>query len=147
MGGDIPNDEDLAISLSDGRWTLLGAAKQVFVSQERKVISELLLLHPNGLKPKEISEHIGKRANNVRKLLVSMANDGQLVNNKGVYSLPTLPPSNEGNSCSSGNSDHLGNSGNSLDSDTERECMDVQDEPCPESEELPELPQLPVGTE
>jgi hypothetical protein len=147
IGRDIPNDEDLAISLSDGRWTLLGAAKQVFVSQERKVISELLLLHPNGLKPKEISEHIGKRANNVRKLLVSMANDGQLVNNKGVYSLPTLPPSNEGNSCSSGNSDHLGNSGNSLDSDTERECMDVQDEPCPESEELPELPQLPVGTE
>jgi hypothetical protein len=147
IGRDIPNDEDLAISFSDGRWTLLGSAKQVFVSQERHDIIQLLFLHPKGLKPKEVSEHTGKRANSVRKLLLSMAADGQLVNNNGVYSLPTLAPSTEGNSGSSGNADHLGNSGNSLDSDTDRERVGVQDESCPESEELPELPQLPVGAE
>jgi hypothetical protein len=147
IGRDIPNDEDLAISFSGGHWTLLGSAKQVFVSQERQDIMQLLFLHPKGLKPKEVSEHTGKRANSVRKLLLSMAADGQLVNNNGVYSLPTLPPSTEGNSGSSGNTDHLGNSGNSLDSDTDRECVEAQDESCPESEELPELPQLPVGAE
>lgn len=150
IGRDIPNDEDLAISFSGGHWTLLGSAKQVFVSQERQDIMQLLLLHPQGLKPKEVSEHTGKRANNVRKLLLSMSAAGQLVNNNGVYSLPTLAPSTEGNSGSSGNSDHLGNpgnSGNSLDSDTDRECAGVQDKSCPESEELPELPQLPVGAE
>jgi hypothetical protein len=147
IGRDIPNDEDLAISLSDGRWTLLGAAKTVFVSQERKEISELLLLHPNGLKPKEISEHIGKRANNVRKLLISMATAGQLVNNKGVYSLPALPASDAGNTGSSGNTDHPGNSSHSLDSDTKGEVHESADEVSLESKKLPELPQLPVGAE
>jgi hypothetical protein len=141
IGRDIPNDEDLAISLTDGRWALLGSAKQVFVSQERQDIMQLLLLHPQGLKPKEVSEHTGKRANNVRKLLLSMSAAGQLVNNNGVYSLPTLPISSGGNSGSSGNTDHLGNSGNSL--VAEAECTTVQGESCPESEELPELPQLP----
>ena len=141
IGRDIPNDEDLAISLSDGRWTLLGAAKSVFVSQERKEICELLLLHPNGLKPKEVSEHTGKRANNVRKLLVSMAKDGQLVNNKGVYSLPAIPSNDAGNSGGSGNNDHPGNSGHSLDSLTEGEAHESAGESCPESEKLPELPQ------
>ena len=94
IGRDIPNDDDLAISLqSNGKWIVLGAAKEVFISQERQAIKELMVLHPNGLKPSEVVELTGKKASTVRKLMRHMAGDGQLVNLKGTYSLPTLASS------------------------------------------------------
>jgi hypothetical protein len=85
------------------------------MSQERQALKELLLLHPRGLKPSEVVDLTGKKAGTVRKLMNSMARDGQLVNVKGTYSLPTLS-SNDGN-CSEGSnsgvSGDCGNSGNS----------------------------------
>jgi hypothetical protein len=116
IGRDIPNDDDLAITLQkNGQWVVLGAAKEVFMSQERQALKELLLLHPRGLKPSEVVDLTGKKAGTVRKLMNSMARDGQLVNVKGTYSLPTLS-SNDGN-CSEGSnsgvSGDCGNSGNS----------------------------------
>jgi len=63
IGRDIPNDDDLAITLQkSGQWIVLGAAREVFISQERQTIRELLLLHPGGLKPVEVVDLTGKKA-------------------------------------------------------------------------------------
>lgn len=117
IGRDIPNDDDLAISLQkNGQWIVLGAAREVFISQERQTVKELLLLHPTGLKPSEVAELTGKKPGGVRKLMNSMARDGQLVNAKGTYSLPALTSSNnrsdDGNDCTPGDSGNSGNSSN-----------------------------------
>jgi len=86
IGRDIPNDDELAISRkTNGEWEILGQAKQVFISEERKQISELLKLHPNGLKPKEISDLLGKKPTAIRRLLTSMLVDMQVSSNHGVY--------------------------------------------------------------
>lgn len=139
IGRDIPNDDDLAISLQgNGKWVVLGAAKEVFISQERQAIKELMVLHPNGLKPSEVVELTGKKAGTVRKLMRHMAGDGQLVSVKGTYSLPTLASSSGSSSEASigGAIGDVGNSGNSGSSSNSAEV----DGP----EEVTELPQLPV---
>lgn len=133
IGRDIPNDDDLAISLqSNGKWVVLGAAKEVFISQERQAIRELMVLHPNGLKPSEVVELTGKKSGTVRKLMRHMVGDGQLINVKGTYSLPTLT-SSSGDSSESGAPGNSGNSGNRGNS------ADIE-----EAEEVTELPVLPV---
>lgn len=104
IGRDIPNDDELAISRkSNGEWEILGQAKQVFISEERKQITELLKLHPKGLRPKEISEILGTKSTNTRKLLASMALAMQICSNNGVYTHTSLS-SNGGNSGNTGNS-------------------------------------------
>lgn len=116
IGRDIPSDDDLAITLQkNGQWVVLGAAREVFISQERQTIKELLLLHPGGLKPVEVVDLTGKKAGTIRKLMNSMARDGQLINVKGTYSLPTLSSSSGNCSVTSNNgvSGDCGNSGNS----------------------------------
>lgn len=108
IGRDIPNDDELAIERKpNGEWQILGNAVQVFVSEERKAILDLLYMHPNGLKPKDIADLLGKKPGSLRKLLPTMAMNGQLVSNKGNYT-HTNPIGNNGN-CSSG-----GNLGNSV---------------------------------
>ncbi len=90
IGRDIPSDEDLAISLMpNGEWQLLGQAKQVFISEERRQIVDLLKLKPNGMKPKEIAETLGKKHSAVRKLLLSMHSEMQLCSNNGIYTHPS----------------------------------------------------------
>lgn len=103
IGRDIPNDDELAISRSkSGAWELLGQATQVFISEERRQITELLKLHTNGLKPKQIAEFLGKKQPTIRKLLISMAIDQQVINTAGVYT-------HSSNDSSAGNSGNLGN--------------------------------------
>lgn len=103
IGRDIPNDDELAISRkSNGEWEILGQAKQVFISEERKEITELLKLHPKGLKPKEISDLLGKKSPATRKLLLSMTTDMQIVSNNGIYT-HISHNSGSGNTGNSGN--------------------------------------------
>lgn len=104
IGRDIPNDDELAISKQqNGEWLLLGHATQVFISSERKQVTDTLKLHPQGLKPKEIAEILGKKQPTIRRLLVSMVIDQQVINNKGTYiSIGNLS-----------NKRSIGNSGNS----------------------------------
>lgn len=103
IGRDIPNDDELAISRkSNGEWEILGQANQVFISEERKEISELLKLHPKGLKPKEISDLLGKKPNATRRLLTSMLVDMQVISNHGIYT-HTHHSSSGGNTGNSGN--------------------------------------------
>jgi hypothetical protein len=106
IGRDIPNDDALAIARqANGEWHLLGQAKAVFISSERKEIAELLKLNPKGLKPKEISDILCKKPEAVRKLLLSMASEQQIINTKGTYTHP--------NALSIGNSSNLDNIGSS----------------------------------
>jgi hypothetical protein len=103
IGRDIPNDDELAISRSkNGTWEMLGQATQVFISEERRQITELLKIHPNGLKPKQIAEILCKKQPTVRKLLISMTVDQQVNNLAGVYT-HSSNDSSEGNSGNSGN--------------------------------------------
>jgi len=109
IGRDIPDDDDLATQRAvNGEWKLLGQAKHVFVSAERQAIRSLLQLHPLGLTPKDIADHLSKKQPAVRKLLSSMVADGQVIVNKTLYSLPrtSVPASNADHS---GNADHIGN--------------------------------------
>jgi predicted ATP-dependent serine protease len=109
IGRDIPNDDELAIAReSNGEWRILGSASQVFVSEERKAILDLLYMHPNGLKPKDISDLLDKKSGAVRKLLLTMTACLQVVNNNGIYT-HTNPIGISTNSSSVGN---IGNSSN-----------------------------------
>jgi len=119
IGRDISDDDDLAIARQpNGEWHLLGQAKTVFISSERKEIAELLKLHPQGLKPKEISDMLGKKPTAVRKLLLSMSSEQQLINTKGTYTHPNAlsigNSSNSDNNGSSGNSSNSSNSNHSV---------------------------------
>jgi len=101
IGRDIPNDDELAISRkTNGEWEILGQANQVFISEERKAIFDLLKAHPQGLKPKDISDLLGKKPAATRRLLASMAIDMQVVSNHGVYT----HTNNSSSSSNSGNS-------------------------------------------
>ncbi len=109
IGRDIPSDDELAISRKpNGEWEVLGAAQQVFISAERKQITDLLSFHPKGLKPREISDHLGKGPSATRKLLMSMLGDQQVKMAHGVYYLPP----HTGNSGGGGVGGNTGNTGN-----------------------------------
>ena len=111
IGRDIPSDDELAISRQEnGEWLILGDATQVFISAERKEITDVLRLHPTGLRPKEIAEIIGKKQPTVRRLLSSMAIDRQVQSSTGTYTLISNHSSdkeNIDNSSNTGNSSHL----------------------------------------
>ena len=112
IGRDIPNDDELAISRQEnGEWKILGEATQVFISAERKEITDTLRLHPAGLKPKEIADFIGKKQPTIRKLLSSMVVALQIQNSGGTY---TLINSNSSNNEKIGNSGHTSNSSSLL---------------------------------
>jgi hypothetical protein len=111
IGRDIPNDDELAIERKpNGEWQILGNALQVFVSEERKAILDLLYVHPNGLKPKDIADMLVKKQSSVRKLLMSMASNMQVININGNYIHPN--PIGNNSNCSSGG--NLGNGGNAV---------------------------------
>ncbi len=112
IGRDIPTDDELAIARQpNGEWLVLGAAQQVFISAERKQITDLLVFHPEGLKPKGIADLLGKGQSATRKLLMSMTLDQQVKVAHGVYSLPA-PTGNSSSRSSGGNTGNGGNSGN-----------------------------------
>jgi hypothetical protein len=109
IGRDIPNDDELAIAReSNGEWKILGNALQVFVSEERKAILDLLYMHPNGLKPKEVSDLLDKKSGAVRKLLLTMAASLQVINDNGNYKHPK-PIGISTNSSSVGNLSNTSN--------------------------------------
>lgn len=112
VGRDIPNDDQLAISRqASGEWQMLGNAKEVYMSDERKAVADLLASHPAGLKPKDVADLLGKSAVATRKLMLTMAFDSQLVSdNKGNYTLPA----NSSNAGMGGICSNSGNTGNSM---------------------------------
>lgn len=103
IGRDIPHDDELAIERKpNGEWQILGNAVQVFVSEERKAILDLLYMKPEGLKPKEIADLLDKKQSSVRKLLMNMTSNMQVINNNGNYKHPN-PIGNNSNCSVDGN--------------------------------------------
>lgn len=73
------------------RWDDLGEATDVFRSEERKSIVNLLSANPNGLRPDEIASGVGTKRNNIDQLLSKMHRDGSVIKlARGVYTLPEV---------------------------------------------------------
>lgn len=85
-GRDIETQE-IAMKFDGGLWSVIGDAKDVAVSQERKLILELLKAE-GALYPKEIADLLRKPHGSIRYLLFAMKKEGQVSNNeRGQYIL------------------------------------------------------------
>jgi hypothetical protein len=70
------------------RWSVLGNAAKYQLSKERQEVIDII---GNGsMTPKEVAACLGKKANAVKKLLWTMANEGQLKSDGGRYSIGNL---------------------------------------------------------
>lgn len=105
IGRDIPNEDELAITLEGGKWRVLGQANLVIVKSQRKEILNLLESNPIGLAPKEIATALAKEGGAVRKMLKSMLEANQVINCQGIYFHPThiIHTGNESNVSNGGN--------------------------------------------
>lgn len=90
-------------------WNITGPAAEARISDERRAILATLRKSPEPMSPREVAEVTGRsnHASPIKKLMWTMARDGELDNAKGRYSLP-----NSGNSGNPGNSGNRGNRGN-----------------------------------
>ena len=121
VGRDIEEDGEFAIKkLPQGGWDWLGKADEVFISNERKAIIDLLR-SAGCLKPKEIAERLGKPSGNIRKLLFTMAGIQQVTlieDWRYAAARLTCPLSTRtlflgcGNESNRGNDSNRGNGGN-----------------------------------
>lgn len=85
-GRDIETQE-IAMKFDGGIWSIIGDAKDVAVSQERRLILELLKTE-GALYPKEIADLLKKPHGAIRYLLFAMKKEGQVSNNeRGQYIL------------------------------------------------------------
>jgi len=87
-GRDIETQE-IAMKFDGGIWSILGEARDVLISEERRTIIELLA-REGPLYPKDIGNHLGKACEATRYLLFAMKKDSQVVNTEqGKYALPS----------------------------------------------------------
>ena len=77
-GRDIDTQE-IAMKFENGLWSIIGDAKEIVISDERKLV--LNLITQNGpLYPKEIANLLGKTQESIRYILFAMKRDNQLSN-------------------------------------------------------------------
>jgi hypothetical protein len=76
-------------------WSILGDAQEYRMSKERSEVVQLLVRAGRALTPTEAADLLGKPASTVKKLLWSMAQDGQLERRDGKYASGNL--GNRGN--------------------------------------------------
>lgn len=82
------------------RWSILGAAREVRISAERRAIIDALRAQSEPMSPADITDVTGSSRVATRRLLFSMAQNGEVVRvQRGKYSLPINPPNigNNGN--------------------------------------------------
>jgi hypothetical protein len=101
-GRDIEEPTEYALhwNHNTATWTIEGDAEEVHLSKERGDILLTLNRSPAPLTPKEVSDVMPGKYNNVKYLMWTMLGDGQLVkDDKGRYSPanPTNPPTNPTN--------------------------------------------------
>ena len=110
-GRDV-EEQDLALKWEKDDtlgWALLGNADDFRHSRERQQILDAVTALP-GMKPGDIAAAIGKPVGNVRRLLFSMTNDGQVRWRDGTY-WPILDTiGNVGNAGNDGTANHEGTS-------------------------------------
>jgi RecA-family ATPase len=85
-GRDVEERES-ALTFASGTWTLTGNAADVRRSEVRSVILEFLSDNPMPCTPSELAAELGWKPNNTKQLLFQMARKGELVREKGRYSL------------------------------------------------------------
>jgi len=87
-GRDIEAQE-IAMKFDGGIWSIMGEARDVLISEERRTIIELLA-RQGPLYPKDIGNQLCKALDATRYLLFAMKKDGQVVNTEqGKYALPS----------------------------------------------------------
>ena len=87
-GREVP-DVELALEFKNCRYTVLGQAKDVAMSKERRRIREALLDAGGPLGPKAVADAISEPYDNVRKLMGAMLSGGELLKPAtGLYDLP-----------------------------------------------------------
>jgi Fe2+ or Zn2+ uptake regulation protein len=74
-GRDYEQEVDLALSFANGCWNILGQAKEVAISRERKEVLELLNQAGSPLFPRDIAKALQKPGDAIRQLLRSMRED------------------------------------------------------------------------
>ena len=91
-GRDV-EERELALRFSNGRWTVLGDAKEYTVSKERRQVLEFLQAAKEPLGIKEIAAVLQKPEPAVRMLLSRMVQDGLLRRvERGRYAVAVLSP-------------------------------------------------------
>ena len=109
-GRDIEEPTEYALhwNLNTATWTIEGDAEEVHISKERGDILLTLNRSPEPMTPKEVTDALGAKYNNTKKLMFTMLGDGQLLkDDKGRYS-----PANPTKPGNSGNPGNFGNFGN-----------------------------------
>jgi len=107
-GRDI-GEQSLALSQSEQThmWRILGDAQEVTRSQERTDILDLLRMDKQPMRAKDIAGELGSNPFATKKLLADMASDGQIVRvDRGLYTLPTIPPTSPSPTPSSSSSSY-----------------------------------------
>jgi len=80
------------------RWSVLGNASDVHISEERRAILDVLRADGRGLGPKDIARILGRPEDPVRMLLWKMVHQGEVAKSqRGKYHLPDITPGNIGN--------------------------------------------------
>lgn len=80
------------------RWSMLGDAREVRISDERRKIIDALRAEAEPMSPTQLADVTDMIGNNVRRLLFSMARDGEIKKaGRGKYTLPDINPGNIGN--------------------------------------------------
>jgi hypothetical protein len=88
---------------SIGTWSLLGLPS-ADLSSERAAVLRLLMDSPSAVRPAEAAEQLGESKGATRKLMWSMAGDGQLSGDGvGGYYLPVRVTGHSGNAGNTGN--------------------------------------------
>lgn len=85
------------------RWSMLGDAREVRLSAERRAIIDALRAASEPMSPSALADVTDNPSGNIRRLLFSMAVDGEVVKaGRGKYTLPDLYPPNIGNKVTKG---------------------------------------------
>jgi hypothetical protein len=80
------------------RWSMLGDAREVRMSAERRAIIDALRTEREPMSPNVIADVTGHTSGNTRRLLHSMVIDGEVTKaGRGKYTLPDITPPNIGN--------------------------------------------------
>lgn len=84
-GRDV-EDQELALAFKDGRWTILGGAVEVLMSQTRQTLHSALAFHGRPMKPAQLAEETGLSRDLVKKTLQRMLRDGTVkADTSGAY--------------------------------------------------------------
>jgi hypothetical protein len=86
-GRDIP-EQEWSLRFADGLWTWQGHLKEQRLSRQRQEVLAVLEEEPEGLRPYQLAQALGKNASSTRSLLQKMRQDGEVVLEEGVYRRP-----------------------------------------------------------